>query len=265
MEDTSEKPLLVETRDGRMILTLNRPKALNAHTDAMRMALLEAYEEFDADDELAALIIRGAGRAFSAGADLKERAAVDELTSWEAATRRHLGFVHFDRLEQIRKPTIACMHGYAVGGGLELGLCADVRIATLDAQLGTPEPRTFGGKPGVAMHRLARLIPHGEAMKILLSSQPIGAERAYQIGLVQELATDVDDMARIADELVDQILECSLPAIKSIKQVARWSFGVGTVQSQFFADHTRDPGWRPASRSAGLDYLAERDQDDPDS
>lgn len=263
MTDTDD-PLLVETRDGRMILTLNRPEALNAQTDAMRLALLEAYDAFDADDGLSALILRGAGRAFSAGADLKESGPADP-TPWEATTRHHLGMVHFERLEQVRKPTIACMQGYAVGGGLELALCADIRIATLDARLGTPEPRTFGGKPGVALHRLTRLIPHGEAMRILVTSQPIDAERAYQIGLVQELATDVDDMARIADEMVDQILECSPSAIKSIKQVARWGYGVATAQSRFFGEHTRDPEWERADHGAGMDYLANRDEPTPDS
>jgi enoyl-CoA hydratase len=245
-----DAPLLVDTRDRRMILTLNRP-----------LALLDAYERFDNDDDLGVLILRGAGRAFSAGADLKEASwAEPDLSPWEIANRRRLGMVHFDRLEQVRKPTIACIHGYAVGGGLELALCADIRIATVDARLGTPEARTFGGMPAVAVHRLGRLIPHGEAMRILLTSQPIAAERAHAIGLVQELATDVDDMARIADELADQILECSPEAIASIKQIARWHLDAGTANSQTFATHARPTTEATSNRPTGAAFLAGRDR-----
>jgi enoyl-CoA hydratase/carnithine racemase len=257
--DPEEKPLLVEVRDRRMILTLNRPDALNAHDDPMRIALFEAYERFDADDDLGVLILKGAGRAFSAGADLKERAPDPaELTPWELESRRRLGGYHFERLEHVRKPTIACMHGYAVGGGLEMALCCDIRLATVDARLGTPEARTWGGVPAIATHRLARLIPAGEAMRILLSSQPMSAERAYQIGLVQELAEDVDDMARIADQLADEILECSPSAIVSIKRVARWQLDSATAHSEFFSDHARGAVPSRADKTAGAEFLARR-------
>ena len=117
-----------------------------------------------------------------------------EFAPLEDGTPPHpdAGYEHFDRLEHVRKPVIACIHGYTVGGGVEITLCADIRLATEDALLGTPEPRSNGGMPGIAVHRLAQLVPHAEAMRIMLTLQPITGRRAYDVGLVRELAADVD-------------------------------------------------------------------------
>ncbi len=207
-----EDPILVETRDGKMFITLNRPEVLNAQNDPLRAGLIAALDRFEADDQLGVALVMGSGRAFSAGADLKEG---------PSASGGRARFAHFDRLDRCRKPLIACIHGYAVGGGLELALCCDIRVATEDALLGTPEPRTIASAPAVAAPRLGRLMPLGEALKLMLTSQPISGRRAYDVGLVQEVAPDQEALRLVTDGLADRMLECSPAALASVKQIAR--------------------------------------------
>jgi len=251
-----ESPVLVAIRERKMYITLNRPASLNAHDEGMRRELIAAYDRLDEDDDLLVGIIDGAGRAFSAGADLKEQAQQDPAAL--VGGSRGLTNDHYGRLEQVRKPVLACIHGYAVGGGLEVALCCDIRLATEDALLGTPEARTQGGLPGVAVHRLAQVIPKGEALKIMYSSQPITGRRAYEIGLVQELAPDKASMMATADRLADQIVECNPASIVVIKQVATWLHAQDIAASQQFmaSAQARIPVVKGGRR--GAEFLAQR-------
>jgi enoyl-CoA hydratase/carnithine racemase len=256
MTNDDDVPVLVEARDQVMYVTLHRPRVLNAQNSAMRDALVAAYDQFEADEDLRVLVLRGAGRAFSAGADLKEFAGT---SLDERAGTQHDAMAHFARLERVRKPVIACIHGYAVGGGLEIALCADLRIATEDALLGTPEARTNGGMPAVAVHRLARMIPHGEAMRIMLTSQPITGRRAYDIGLVQDLAHDADEMMDLAAAYAANIIECHPPSVAAIKSISRWSFLADVAESQRFAEQSRAFDTRGDDRHhTGADFLSRR-------
>ncbi len=250
-----DSPVVVATRDHKMYITLNRPGSLNAHNEAMRRELIAAYDRLDADDDLLVGIIDGAGRAFSAGADLKEQSRQDPVEPFSTSGMPNN---HYARLDQVRKPVLACIHGYAVGGGLEVALCCDIRLATEDALLGTPEARTQGGLPGVAVHRLAQVIPKGEALKIMYSSQPISGRRAYEIGLVQELAPDKPSMMAAADRLADEIVECNPASILVIKEVATWLHAQGIAASQQFMTSAgaRIPTVRGSRR--GADFLADR-------
>jgi enoyl-CoA hydratase len=238
-EELADQPVLVDRRDSRMIITLNRPRVLNAQNHAMREGLAAACDELDDDDSIRVAILRGAGRAFSAGADIREREerrARLESTGRSARRWKAAGFgrYHFDRLEAVRKPVIAAIHGYAVGGGLELALCCDIRIATRDAQLGTPEPRTVRGIPGIAIHRLAGVAPLGEALRLMLTSQAISGSRAYDIGLVQEVADDPEALWASAERMVDQMLECEPASLVAIKQAATWTHQANVARSERF-------------------------------
>jgi enoyl-CoA hydratase/carnithine racemase len=210
-----EAPLLVEVRDQRMYLTLNRPRALNAHNQPMRVALVEALDRFEADDDLRVAILKGNGRAFSAGADIKEMDAA------RASGEYHDTYIHFDRLWKCDKPIIAVVHGYTVGGGFELSQLCDIRVAAADALFGQPEPRNVGGMGGIAIKHLHHLVGRGEASLIHFTGVPITAERAYQIGLVQRLADDVESALKAADEIADQILGCSPTALAHGKRMLR--------------------------------------------
>ncbi|HEX3565280.1 MAG TPA: enoyl-CoA hydratase/isomerase family protein [Acidimicrobiales bacterium] len=245
----AEAPILVETRDRKMFITFNRPEVLNAQNDSFRLGLVDALDRFEADDGLGVALLRGNGRAFSVGADLKEPRP---RSDWD-----HAGTMHFDRLDRCRKPLIACMHGYGLGGGLEVALCCDIRVATKDALLGTPEARTIGGMPGVAVHRLGRMIPLGEALKVMLTAEPISGRRAYDIGLVQEIAPDRESMLEAGEILADQILACNPSAMLSIKQVVRTPVELEMSLTERLASLGRiDPLVRPAGNPGA--YLAER-------
>jgi enoyl-CoA hydratase len=223
-----EEPVLVEARAQRLYVTLNRPEVLNAQNQAMRVGLVDAINRFEGDDELRVMILTGAGRAFSSGADIKE---LNELL--EGAPRREtVGAtrIHFDRLWQAEKPIIAAIHGYAVGGGFELSQLCDIRVASEDAWFGQPEPRTTGGLGSYAVRHLHHLIPRGEAMLIHFSAQPISAERAYQIGLVQRLAPTKVEMLAEADAIAEDMLACSDASLRRIKKVVR--AGVELVMAQ---------------------------------
>lgn len=226
---SDDDPVQLEQRNSVLIITLNRPHALNAHNQPLRDRLVDALDRLDDDDELLVGVIRGAGRAFSAGADLKE--LVGNPASGRPDLDRAARMRPFVRLDATRKPLIAVVHGWTVGGGLELALCCDMRVAAADAKFALPEARSIGAMAGVAALRLPHMIPLGEAMRLLLTSQPIDAERAYAIGLVQEVAADADKALEVALQLADQIAECDARAVAHTKKVARWHLDVDVAVS----------------------------------
>lgn len=227
---SSAEPIQIEVRDRVLVITLDRPDALNAQNQAMRDGLVDALDRLDSDDELRVGIIRGAGRAFSAGADLKEGAA--NAGTGRRDVDRAAMVRHFTRLDATRKPLIAVVQGWALGGGFELALCCDMRIAAADARFGLPEPRSIAAVAGIAVHRLHRMIPHGEAMRLLLTAQPIDATRAYAIGLVQEVAADADAAFGVALRLAGHIFECDARAIAATKRIATWHLGADVAVSR---------------------------------
>lgn len=193
---STDATIQTDGRDRVLIITLNRPDALNAQNQDMRDRLVDALDRLDSDDELRVGILRGAGRCFSAGADLKEGALA--AGTGGANVDRAALIRHFERLNSTTKPLIAVVHGWAMGGGFELALCCDMRGAADDARFALPEPRKIGAVAGIAVHRLTQMIPTGEAMRLLLTAQPIDARRAHAIGLVQELAADADAALEVA-------------------------------------------------------------------
>jgi enoyl-CoA hydratase len=230
---SDEAPIQLEVRNRVLIITLDRPHALNAHNQAMRDQLVDALDRLDAEDELLVGVIRGAGRAFSAGADLKELTGnpASDRPDVDRATRMR----PFVRLDATRKPLIAVVHGWTIAGGFELALCCDIRVAAADAQFALPEPRSISAVAGVAVLRLANMIPLGEAMRLLLTSQPIDAARAHAIGLVQEVAADADAALDVALQLAAQIAECDADAVANAKQIARWPLNRDVAVSGRFA------------------------------
>jgi enoyl-CoA hydratase/carnithine racemase len=218
--------------------------------------MVSIFDEFDDNDELRVAIIDGAGRAFSSGADLREQTPAEEPERSQAQFAIRF---FFERLERVRKPVIACLHGYTLGAGLEMALCCDVRFATEDALFGTPEPRTVRGAPVIAIHRLARVIPKGEALRIMYSSQPITARRAYDVGLIQECLPDKLAMMAAADDLADQIIQCDPNAIIDVKQAATWIHARDIVESQRYAEST-GIGMQRSTPHPGAEYLARQAQ-----
>ncbi|HEX4136173.1 MAG TPA: enoyl-CoA hydratase-related protein [Bryobacteraceae bacterium] len=172
--------------DGLALVTVTRPEKLNALNRTVISELGEAFRKVREDDSIKALILTGAGeKAFVAGADIGELASIDGVQA-ELLSRR--GQEIFRALETLRKPSVAAINGYALGGGLELAMCCTIRIASHNAKLGQPEVK-LGIVPGYgATQRLPRLVGRGRALELLLSGEPIDAAEAYRIGLVNALA-----------------------------------------------------------------------------
>jgi enoyl-CoA hydratase len=179
--------------DGLALVTVTRPEKLNALNRAVISELGEAFRKVREDDSIKALILTGAGeKAFVAGADIGELASIDAVQA-ELVSRR--GQEIFRALETLRKPSVAAINGYALGGGLELAMCCTIRIASHNAKLGQPEVK-LGIVPGYgATQRLPRLVGRGRALELLLSGEPIDAAEAYRIGLVNALTSQEELIA----------------------------------------------------------------------
>ena len=177
--------ILFEIREPLAVLTLNRPKVLNALNQATFDELETAFTELAASDSVRAVLITGAGeKAFAAGADIQELATLSAVEGQRLAVR---GQRIFDLIENCGKPVIACINGFALGGGCELALACTLRLASETAKLGQPEVK-LGLLPGYGgSQRLPRLIGKGAALKLLLTGEIISAAEAFRVGLVDQV------------------------------------------------------------------------------
>ena len=176
-------PSLVETSvEGHVALCrLNRPEARNALSPGLREELAEALERYDDDDEVHCMVIAGNDEAFAAGADVKalaERSLTDELSPSESFWRR---------LAAIRKPMIAAVSGWALGGGCELALCCDMIVASREAEFGQPEITLAIIPGGGGTQRLARVMGKQRAMELVLTGRRFTAQEAFELGIVNRV------------------------------------------------------------------------------
>jgi enoyl-CoA hydratase len=190
----SYENILVEIREPIAVLTLNRPKVLNALNAATFHELNKALAELIANPAVRAILLTGSGeKAFAAGADIQELAQISAIDGQALAlSGQHL----FDRIESCGKPVIACVNGFALGGGCELALACTFRIASETAKFGQPEVK-LGLLPGYGgSQRLPRLVGKGAALKLLLTGEMIPALEALRIGLVEEVVAPDQLLAR---------------------------------------------------------------------
>jgi len=178
--------ILLEKSDGVATITLNRPKALNALNEVVLSELVTAIDELEADASVRAVIVTGAGdKAFAAGADIGELSRLEDRAA--AAAKARAGHRVTAKIEHSRLPFIMALNGFALGGGLELAMAGDMRIAAANAKLGQPEVNLgiiagFGGS-----QRLPRLVGQGMASYLLLSGEMISADEAKQANLVEKV------------------------------------------------------------------------------
>jgi enoyl-CoA hydratase len=173
--------VLTERRDRVLLITLNRPDARNAVNGALAQGLADACDELDGDDELVVGVLTGAGKGFSSGMDLKAFVAGEQPYVGDR------GFAGITRRGPV-KPLIAAVEGFAVAGGLEVALSCDLVVAARGAKLGIPEVKRSLVAAAGALIRLPRRIPYHVAMELALTGDPILAERAHELGLVNRLA-----------------------------------------------------------------------------
>ncbi|MEE9247189.1 MAG: enoyl-CoA hydratase-related protein [Dehalococcoidia bacterium] len=176
--------VLYEKHDHLVVITLNRPEVLNAINRQLKQELEEALQRFDQDDDGLVAIITGAGRAFSAGRDLKERAA-DNAAGIQARSTDSIGPDGVYLWTRTRKPLVAAINGHAVAGGWSIAQMCDLRVAADDARLGIAESRVGLLPPFATI--LPRLIPMAAVLELVLTAEPISAHRAYEIGFVNRV------------------------------------------------------------------------------
>ena len=209
----SESPILT-ARHGRVgLITLNRPAQLNALNDALMDALGEALLSLDQDPDIGAIVITGSEKAFAAGADI----AV--MVDWTYMDVYQGGFItrNWETIRQVRKPVIAAVAGYAMGGGCELALACDIIVAAESAQFALPEIK-LAMLPGAGgTQRLPRAIGKAKAMDMCLSARMLSAQEADRYGLVSRVVADAD-LQTTTLKLATQMAGYSLPALMAIKE-----------------------------------------------
>jgi len=221
--------ILVETRGRVGLVTLNRPKALNALNDSLMNELGDALAAFDADEAIGAMVITGSDKAFAAGADIgamKDRSFRDVYMG-QYITR------NWERMRSIRKPVIAAVAGYALGGGCELAMMCDILIAADTAKFGQPEIK-LGIIPGAGgTQRLPRAVGKAKAMDLVLTGRMMDAAEAERAGLVSRVVP--------ADKLIDealaaaaQIAEFSLPSVMMAKEAVNRAYESPLAEGMLF-------------------------------
>src|SRR5262245_746830 len=201
--------------DGVATVTLNRPDVLNAMNDAMRRELTRCFTELAGDDAIRVIVVTGAGeRAFSAGADIRE--FVEPLVPVRfREERRRLDFRQV--MDRCPQPIIAAIRGYALGGGLELALACDIRIAGEDAQLGLTEVNLAIIPGGGGTQRLPRLVGRGKALEMILTGARVPAAEALRIGLVERVVPPAE-VLESATELARTLADRAPVALRYAKE-----------------------------------------------
>ncbi len=207
---------IISIENGIGLLKVNRPKVLNAFNTETVLELEKAIESLNCDDNVKVIIITGEGeKAFIAGADIAEMCDMDSL---QARKFSHAGQRVLSKIENIEKPVIAAINGFALGGGCELALACDIRIASEKAKIGLPEV-TLGVIPGFAgTQRLARVCGPGIAKELVFSGAMIDAQRAERIGLVNRVVAP-ESLMEEAEKLAKKIMANGPLAVRISKTV----------------------------------------------
>ncbi|KMQ65931.1 enoyl-CoA hydratase [Chryseobacterium sp. FH2] len=207
----SYENILLKKEDKISIITINRPESLNALNAKTIRELSSAFDELNADESCRAIIITGSGeKSFVAGADIKEFSDFGQEKAEELARNGHNSL--FNKIENMNKPVIAAVNGFALGGGLELAMACHIRYASENAKLGLPEV-TLGLIPGYGgTQRLPKLVGKGIANEMIFSAKMIPAQRAKEIGLVNEVYS-IEELLTKTKELASVIAKNSPMAI----------------------------------------------------
>jgi enoyl-CoA hydratase/carnithine racemase len=235
--------VLYEKRDRIAYVTLNRPQAKNAVDPAMHEALCAAWADFRDDDALDVAILSGAGDTFCAGADLRTYVPVNYVDATPARVREivDLGLGGLTRgMHRIRKPVIAAIDGWALAGGLELALACDLRVASERARFGSFEARRGFHHGDGGITRLVNICGTGVAMQLVLTAEPIDAQRALSCNMVAKVVSPERLMAE-AEALANQILRNSQRAVRSAKET------ILDVVGKPLDDQLRLEGWNSYS------------------
>ncbi|MGP1394913.1 MAG: enoyl-CoA hydratase [Inquilinaceae bacterium] len=248
--------IIVETRGKVGLITLNRPKALNALNQALIDEVGQALDTFDADGSVGCIVLTGSEKAFAAGADIKEMADKSFLDAFDG------NFIEdWQRLTRIRKPVVAAVAGYALGGGCELAMMCDFILAADSAKFGQPEI-TIGTIPGSGgTQRLARAVGKAKAMEMCLTGRMMDAEEAERSGLVSRVvpASDlVDEAVKVGERIADM----SQPLVKMVKEAVNRSQEMSLAEGLLFERRLFHATFATEDQKEGMAAFVEKRQPD---
>jgi len=246
--------IIAEVQDGGVgLITLNRPKALNALNSALMKDVACALAGFEANPAIGCIVITGSEKAFAAGADIKEMAAKDFADAYNE------DFVTngWEAVAQCRKPVIAAVSGYALGGGCEFAMMADFIIAADTAKFGQPEV-TLGTLPGIGgSQRLTRAVGKALAMDLCLTGRQMGAEEALRAGLVARVVPAAELMA-VTLEAARKIAGYSRPAVMLVKEAVNAAFETTLEAGVKFERRLFQASFALEDRKEGMTAFAEK-------
>jgi enoyl-CoA hydratase len=238
--------------DGIGQILLDRPDKLNAITPAMTAELQSICKEIDANGDIRVATIMGAGeRAFSAGSDLNLLADISDVLAF----RDRIEYAALVR--DIRKPVIAGLMGWVLGGGMEIAIAADIRVAGRSAKIGGPEVTRGWIGGGGASQMLPRLVGVGQAMRLLLTGEPVDANTALQIGLVEEVVEDTDVAQRVM-ALAQKIASFSPVATQAVKAGVRAALSMSLEQGLLYENELHTICMSDNARLEGIKAFQEK-------
>jgi enoyl-CoA hydratase len=243
--------LVSQPSPGVALITLNRPKALNALSAAHFKDISDAMKEADEDASVGAMILTGSGRAFAAGADIKE---MKDKSFAEAYTANFLA--DWEVITKLKKPVIAAVSGYALGGGLELALQADILLAAPSAELGQPEVNLGVIPGGGGTQRLARLIGKSRTMELVLTGRIIGADEAERWGIVRVVreGSVVDEAVKVASDIASK----GRIAVGAGKEAVNAAFEMSLAEGLRFEKRLFHSLFSTKDQKEGMTAFAER-------
>jgi enoyl-CoA hydratase len=251
-DETIFETILAETRGKVGLVTLNRPKALNALNATVMREVTAALAAFDADEAVGCIVLTGSEKAFAAGADIKEMHDLDYpdilLKDW---------FAGWDRMSAVRKPIIAAVAGYALGGGCEIAMMCDFIIAADNARFGQPEIK-LGVIPGIGgTQRLTRAVGKAKAMEMILTGRMMDAEEAERAGLVARIVPAADLLAETM-KTAEAIAAMSLPSVLLAKETVNRADALALDEGVLFERRAFQLAFATADRKEGMKAFVEK-------
>ncbi|MGV3016229.1 enoyl-CoA hydratase [Rothia sp. 88186D007BW] len=254
---TTYDNILVETRGRVGLITLNRPQALNALNNATMGEVVAAATDFDRSPQVGAIVLTGSEKAFAAGADIKEMSS-QTYASMHAAN----WFAHWDNLTGLRTPIVAAVNGYALGGGCELAMMADMLVAGPSTKFGQPEIN-LGVIPGMGgSQRLTRAVGKAKAMDMCLTGRFMGAEEAERAGLVSRLVEQDADVLPTALAMAETIASTSKFVAQICKEAVNTAFETTLAQGIAFERRTFHALFATEDQKEGMAAFIEKREAD---
>ncbi|WP_439273724.1 enoyl-CoA hydratase [Pseudochrobactrum sp. HB0163] len=248
----SYETILTEQHGRVLLVTLNRPQALNALNRQLAAELIAAAQAADKDPAIGCLVVTGSAKAFAAGADIKEMQAQDFSTMYAADW-----FGEWERFTAVRKPVIAAVAGYALGGGCELAMMCDFILAADNARFGQPEIR-LGVIPGMGgSQRLTRFVGKSKAMEMCLTGRMMEAEEAERCGLVSRIVP-ADQLVPEALDVAAKIAEKSLPVTMMVKEAVNTAYETTLSQGVQFERRLFHAGFAGHDQKEGMSAFVEK-------